>query len=142
MKPKWLEIAEGEIGVHEVAGHAANPRIVKYHAATTLKATSDEIPWCSSFANWVMIQAGYKGTGMANARSWLKWGKPLDTPVEGCIVVFKRGSNPAAGHVAFLKKDEGGYVAVVGGNQSDSVKVSRFPKTAVIGYRWPSEEVA
>lgn len=136
-KPAWLEIAEGELGVKELAGGAAEARIVKYHATTTLKATSDEVPWCSAFANWCIQRAGLKGTGLANARSWLTWGKRLEEPREGCIVVFKRGSNPTSGHVAFFVGMDGNYLRVLGGNQSDCVKVSRYPVADVLGYRWP-----
>ena len=56
MKPKWLEIALKEVGVSEIKG-GENKRILEYHASTTLKAKEDEIPWCSSFVNWCMVQA-------------------------------------------------------------------------------------
>lgn len=139
MIPKWLEIAEREIGVKELKGGAAEARIVKYHSATTLKATSDEVPWCSAFVNWVMQQAGYKGTGLANARSWLKWGHEITEPRLGCIVVFRRGTNPSLGHVAFYEGDDGNLIKVLGGNQGDMVRQGRYPKSDVIGYRWPDE---
>lgn len=139
MKPSWYAIAQGELGVTEIPGPSNEPRIVKYHASTTLRATQDYVPWCSAFANWCIQRAGLKGTGLANARSWLKWGKALDDPVEGCIVIFKRGTNPQSGHVAFFVGQDGNYVRVLGGNQGDMVKVSRFPVADVIGYRWPNE---
>ena len=137
MKPSWYEIAQGELGVKELAGGAAEARIVKYHATTTLKATSDEISWCSSFVNWCITRAGLKGTNFANARSWLTWGKRLDEPQEGCIVVFRRGTNPKSGHVAFFVGQDGNYIRVLGGNQGDMVKVLCFPVADVLGYRWP-----
>jgi hypothetical protein len=45
------EIAKAELGTTEVPGTQNNPRILEYHATTTLKATTDEVPWCSSFVN-------------------------------------------------------------------------------------------
>jgi len=137
MKTPWYEAARGELGVREIVGPAANARIVKYHACTTLKATSDDVPWCSAFVNWCFQRVGLTGTGLANARSWLKWGKAIDTPVEGCVVVFKRGRNPKSGHVGFVVGDDGETLRVLGGNQGDMVKVSRFKKADVLGYRWP-----
>ncbi len=49
----WMKIALAELGVHEnsLPGHQ-NQRIIQYHAATSLKAQTDEVPWCSSFVNW------------------------------------------------------------------------------------------
>ncbi|HSE35863.1 MAG TPA: TIGR02594 family protein [Blastocatellia bacterium] len=136
--PRWLEIAAREIGVEEVPGPGDNPRVIEYHQATTLKATDDSVAWCSSFVNWCMKQAGIQGTRSAAARSWLNWGKKLDSPRNGCVVVLKRGNNPNNGHVAFYVGDGSGDIRLLGGNQSDQVKVSAFPKTMVLSYRWPS----
>lgn len=136
--PKWMEIAEKELGQHEVAGPQANPRIAEYHQQTSLKATSDEVPWCSSFANWVMIQAGLRGTYSAAARSWESWGDPLSKPKFGCIVVMKRGTG-GQGHVGFYVGEGPDHVKVLGGNQGDQVSIANFNKQNVIGYRWPRE---
>jgi hypothetical protein len=70
----WMAIAMREQGQAEIKGPAANPRIIEYHAATTLRARSDETAWCSSFANWCMQQAGIPGTKSAAAISWMHWG--------------------------------------------------------------------
>lgn len=129
------EIAKGEIGTKEVHGDPDNQRIVEYHQATSLKATDDETPWCSSFVNWCFKQVGIPGTGSAAARSWLKWGMTVDIPQEGDLVIFRRGSSPTAGHVAFFVKSQGTLVYVLGGNQSDQVKVSAYKRSDVIGYR-------
>lgn len=134
----WLSIARGEIGQKEIEGAKHNPRIVEYHKATSLKATDDETPWCSAFANWCMQQAGIKGTGQANARSWLEWGRKLEKPVSGCIVVLKRTSSPTSGHVGFYLETQGDRIRVLGGNQSNSVKESFYPVSDVLGYRLPA----
>jgi len=138
MAPEWLRIARLEIGVKEVPGAGNNPRIIEYHAATSLKSTDDRTPWCSAFVNWCMKQAGIKGTGSAAARSWLNWGVPIATPRAGCIVVFKRGA-PPSGHVAFCDHEDisNGIIRVVNGNMSDSVTISRLSVNGVLGYRWP-----
>lgn len=147
MKPKWYEIAEKEVGTQEVKG-GENPRILAYHASTTLKAKEDEIPWCSSFVNWCITQAGLKGTNSAAAISWLNWGTSTE-PKEGVIALIrqkKKGTDQATGsasgnHVGFLVKTEGGRIYLLGGNQSDQVKVSSFGLSSyeVLSYRWPKE---
>ena len=147
---KWLEIALKEIGVKEIRG-GENARIIEYHASTTLKAREDEIPWCSSFVNWVMTQAGYKGTNSAAAKSWLSWGKEIPKPEKGCICVIKKksaGSDAATGsasgyHVGFFVSEDANYVYLIGGNQSDQVKISGFNLRAydICGYRMPEEVI-
>src|SRR5512139_2686577 len=145
----WLAIAQAELGVHEIVGAAAHqPRILEYHATTTLKATADETPWCSSFVNWVVRKAGYKGTRSAAAKSWLDWGTALASPRAGAITVIKRKgqqSDAATGsatgfHVGFWVSEAETHVRLLGGNQGDMVKYSSFPTSAyeVRGHRWPS----
>ena len=134
----WMEIARGELGTAEVAGAKHNARILEYHATTTLRATTDEVAWCSSFVNWVMHHAGLAGTRLANARSWLDWGRTVDEPRHGSVVVFPRGSDPKAGHVGFVVRTAGGRVLVLGGNQGNRVSEQWYSETGVLGYRLPA----
>lgn len=124
-------------GVAEIPDpHGENPRIVEYHA-TTGQPGDDEIPWCSSFVNWCVQQAGGKGTGSARARSWLGWGRP-DAPRPGTICVLWRGSpTSATGHVGFLLDHDEYGVYLLGGNQGNRVSVRRYPKSQVLSYRKP-----
>ncbi|MFP5211941.1 MAG: TIGR02594 family protein [Acidobacteriota bacterium] len=134
--PPWLAVARLELGVHEVAGAADNPRIIEYHQATTLKATDDEVAWCSAFANWCMDRAGLRGTKNASARSWLVWGQAIEKPQRGCITVLSRGNNSWQGHVCFFLEDLGARIRVLGGNQGDAVTIAEYSKDRVLGYRW------
>ena len=144
----WLEIAVAELGVHEDTRpgmHTA--RIVEYHKTTTLKATDDETPWCSSFVNWVMIQSGRKGTNSALAKSWLNWGQPSTTATTGVIVVIKKrtaGFSNATGsstgfHVGFYISATNSSVQILGGNQDNRVRKSNFMLSSyeIKGYRKP-----
>lgn len=135
---KFHDLAKAELGVHETSGESATARIIEYAKHTSLHADSDEVAWCSSFANFIVDSAGFKGTGSAAARSWLVWGKPIDKPVLGCVVVFRRGT-PPSGHVAFCDHPDisNGIIRVIGGNQSDSVCVARYKVADVLGYRVP-----
>ena len=137
----WYELAKIEevTGVEEVRGSRHNPRILEYHATTSLQANDDETPWCSSFVNWCIVQCGLKGTNSALARSWATWQAPLDAPREGCIVVLSRTANPAFGHVAFYAGERpGSRVLLLGGNQGDQVAYSTYPKSRIISMRWPT----
>lgn len=136
--PAWLAAARREIGVKEVRGGECK-RILEYHGCTSLRATEDEVAWCSAFANWATKQAGIAGTNSAAARSWLSWGQPLKAPRLGCIVVFWRGEPTSAqGHVALYLGDDGpDRIRVIGGNQGDAVSVASYPRERVLAYRWP-----
>ena len=136
--PPWLTIAINEIGQKEVKGSKNNPKILEYHLATSLKASSDEVPWCSSFVNWCFRQIGIKGTGSAAARSWINWGQILTSPKCGCVVVFSRGDNNESGHVGFyIDTLPNGRINVLAGNQKDMVCIESFSTERLLGYRWP-----
>ncbi|VUD62280.1 hypothetical protein TDB9533_03009 [Thalassocella blandensis] len=144
----WYDIAQSEVGIKEIVGaDKHNKRILEYHATTTLGAKTDEIPWCSSFVNWVMIQAGIKGTNNALAKSWENWGLEVKTPSKGVITVIKRKgktSDEATGsstgyHVGFYISSNTSIIRLLGGNQSDQVKESGFylKSYEVVAYRKP-----
>jgi uncharacterized protein (TIGR02594 family) len=146
MKPTWIDIAEKEIGQTEIKG-GENPRIIEYHATTTLKAKEDEIPWCSAFVNWCLLQVGIVGTNSAAAKSWLDWGDELDKPIPGCITIIrqkKKGTDKNTGsssgyHVAFYRREDANRIWLLGGNQGDQVKESSFSfnNYEICGYRMP-----
>ncbi|SQB99581.1 Uncharacterised protein [Helicobacter fennelliae] len=135
----WIAIAKKELGVLEIKGNIHNPRIIEYHS-TTGKFKDDETAWCSSFVNWVMTQAGIKGTNSAAARSWKDWGQKLDKPAYGCIGVHIKPNG--YGHVGFIVgKTENGYLVSLGGNQNDSVKHTAYSKNFFQYFVYPKEYV-
>ena len=137
----WMAVAMRELGVKEYTGAGDNPRIVQYLSSTTLPAparNNDETHWCSAFVNWCVEQAGYAGTDSAWARSWLSWGKKAKRPRRGCIVVLERPcAEGGCGHVGFYIGVSGAKVKLLGGNQSDSVCISEYPRSRVLSYRVP-----
>jgi uncharacterized protein (TIGR02594 family) len=144
-KAKWMDVAKKEMSQTEIGGSKHNPRIIEYHATTTLKATTDETPWCSSFVNWVLKKAGIEGTKSAAAASWLTWGKS-STAKPGAIAVIKikdtENVATSGNHVGFLVKETDKHYKILGGNQLDQVKVSAYSKSAwkLRGYRWPEAQ--
>lgn len=133
---RWMDIAFKEIGQVETKGSGHNPRIQEYMRTCGL-GNDDETPWCSGFVNWVMKQAGYTPTGSAAALSWKTWkdGDILPNPCYGSIAVFSYGGGK--GHVGFVVGKVKDKLAILGGNQSDSVRVSGFNKNKIIGYVLP-----
>ncbi len=133
--PAWMLVAERELGVREIRGGKDNPRILEYHDHTTLKATDDETPWCSSFQNFCFDSVGINGTHSAAASSWLDWGQELTRLRYGAILVFKRsGGNHVAQAVAWDSEN----VLILGGNQGDEVSVAMHTLSNLRGIRWPT----
>jgi uncharacterized protein (TIGR02594 family) len=142
--PAWMNVAKKEQGTHEIKGRAANPRIIAYHATTDLRARSDEVAWCSSFVNWCLKQCGIRGTNSAGAASWKKYGNASSARYGAIAVVFNpamaRSSLTATGnHVGFLVEETKTHYVLLGGNQGNSVKVSRYAKAKwrLLAMRWP-----
>jgi uncharacterized protein (TIGR02594 family) len=153
MSPEWMLRAEIEKadGVHEIHGREHSARVIEYHKTTRLRASSDEIAWCSSFVNWAFVRSGIRGTDSARARSWLFWGQQIECSLEfapfGAVVIFQRGAGEqpgpnvldAPGHVGFLYgTDALGSVLVLGGNQSNAVSIRPYSASQVLGIRWPA----
>jgi uncharacterized protein (TIGR02594 family) len=76
---------------------------------------------------------------MLAARTYLNWGVKLAKPKPGAIVVFERGNSKWQGHVTFFVKEHGQYIRCIGGNQNDMVNYSDYPRSKLLGYRWPKE---
>lgn len=143
--PKWLEIAQNEVGQKEISGSNHNSRIVAYHASTSLKAKQDEVAWCASFVNWCLTQAGIKGTNSAAAASWASWGSACNARHGAVAVIYNAKAansslSTSGNHVGFLVDETDTHYKLLGGNQSDQVKVSSFPKSKwkLKAYRWPN----
>jgi uncharacterized protein (TIGR02594 family) len=129
-----FNLALKELGQAEIPGPANNKRIVYYHSFTDLKATTDKIPWCSSFMCAMAELAGFKSTRSAKAKSWIDYGAP-GMGRAGDIAVFTR---PGGGHVAFVYKDYqpgSSLIFCLGGNQDDKVCVKSYSVSRLLAFR-------
>ncbi len=154
-----IEIARRFEGVKEVAGAVDNPAIMAMLRLDVKWPRGDEVPWCSAFVNAVAHLAGRERTGTANphmalrARWWLRAGCPIGMGDEllehaeisdNCVVVLQRGGGgqpgsetvDAPGHVGVYVDTTDRHVRVLGGNQSNRVKVSSYPLGRVLGVRY------
>lgn len=145
-QPLWIDsfVRWASLGVLERAGAADHPLIVEMLQRVGLPGQHDETAWCSAAMNAAMDECGISGTGSAKARSWESWGKRLERPRFGCVVVLwrEREFGPF-GHVAcWLGEVAGGAQQVLlGGNQNDRVGVALYPRHRVLSYRWPDNSV-
>lgn len=134
---KLLETALSQYGVREKAGRRHHRAILEYFKAAGYPSIHrDEVAWCAAFINWVLDKNGLEKSGKLTARSLLSVGKKVDRPKQGDLVVFWRGSRSSwKGHVGLYINDIGDYVYTLGGNQSNQVNISPYPKYRVLGYR-------
>lgn len=132
----WIVEAKKHIGKKEVLGSGNNPWILAlWKAIKNGGIKEDAVPWCAAFVGGVLEASGIRSTRSGAARSYLGWGVELAIPIYGCVVVFSRNGG---GHVGFVMgQDSAGNLLVLGGNQGDAVNVRSFPRSRVVGYRWP-----
>lgn len=132
-----MEFAQAYLGTNENNTHDAAVLSAFIHNAAGIDINPAKTAWCAAFVDAVLHSAGSKGTGKLNARSYETWGKAVTAPQVGDIVVFSRGgASSGKGHVGFYAgKNSDGTIRVLGGNQSDSVKVSNFSTDNVLSYR-------
>jgi uncharacterized protein (TIGR02594 family) len=134
--PAWITEAQKYLGVREIPGVNHHPLILAmWKAIKRGGIRDDETPWCAAFVGFCLENVGIVSSRFESARSYLDWGRRIDRPVHGCIVVFTR---EGGGHVGFLVGVDGrGDLLVLGGNQGNEVNVRTFPRGRVTGYRWP-----
>jgi uncharacterized protein (TIGR02594 family) len=144
-KEHAFDLAQRYVGIEEVGGSLDNPAILAMLRLDNKWPEGDEVPWCSAFANHIAWLARLPRSKNLRARSWLTVGKgiQLDDAEPGDIIILKRGTGEqpgpevldASGHVGFYAGRFGEFIEVLGGNQSDTVKVSRYPTKRLLGVR-------
>jgi len=135
VEPKWMDEAKKHIGLREVKGPEHAPEILAMWRDARLGGIKDdETPWCAGFACACLERVGIRSPRSAAARSFASWGVQLKEPSYGCVAVFTRDGG---GHVGFVVGKDAGSLRVLGGNQSDSVRVSPYPMSRLICLRWP-----
>ncbi len=137
-QPDWLVAAWRELGVREVAGARDNPRILAmFKDSGHETVVRDEVAWCAAFVGACLERGGRRGSRSLMARSYLQWGEDARELRTGSVAVLSRGSNPALGHVGFVVGEADDKVLLLGGNQGQEVSVQSFPKSRLLGVRWP-----
>lgn len=128
-----------DAGLKEMPGAASEPRIraAILAAASWLNPDDSRTAWCGCIRGLWGLETG---TGVPRdhfrAANWAEWGEPvpggLKNAKEGDTIVMTRtGGN----HVCLFVRQNATHVWCFGGNQSDAVNVTRFPKERVTHVR-------
>jgi uncharacterized protein (TIGR02594 family) len=135
MQTSAFDIAQRFVGLKETPGAASNAAVLAMLQLDQTWPKDDAVPWCSAFANLVAWLLRLPRSKSLAARSWLTVGRPvtLDTaePYNDVVILSRDGG----GHVGFFAGLQGDKVLILGGNQSDAVNVTAFPKARVLGVR-------
>lgn len=145
MKRIAYDIAQRFSGIKEVPGSTANPQIMAMLQLDNKWPDDDSVPWCSAFMNYICWLTDLPRSKDLRARSWLQVGTPIDLfdAKKGDVVILKRGKGEqpgpevldAPGHVGFYSAHDQSTVWLLGGNQSDTVKLSPYPIDRILGIR-------
>jgi hypothetical protein len=110
-----IEIAKAEIGYVEVPDNKT-----KYGAFTK----ADGLPWCGSFCNWVLAQAGIKIHSVVStavgAHKFKEIGRWHETPVPGDLAFmdFPHDGVDRISHIGIVVSVDGKTITTIEGNTS------------------------
>ncbi|MDC7256261.1 TIGR02594 family protein [Shinella sp. YE25] len=140
-EPIWMREARRYLGLREIAGRGSNSTIMSW--ARRLGGwvasfyTDDDIPWCGlAVAAWVAVTLPQEAlpSNPLGALNWRTFGISLPAPSVGAILVFKR---PGGGHVGLYVGEDATHYHVLGGNQSNSVSITRIERSRLVAIRYP-----
>jgi uncharacterized protein (TIGR02594 family) len=137
---RMLKVALSQYGIKEKEGHGNNPDVVKYFRETGFDISNDDIGWCSAFLMWCAMVANVPYPKSLVARDWLDWGIPVlgpsMKPQLGDVVVYWRDSIYSwKAHCNLYIRHHSTDVYGLGGNQSNSVNISVYSGSRILGIR-------
>jgi uncharacterized protein (TIGR02594 family) len=129
--PKMLVEMLKLYGTLEKPGAADNPVIMAWAREAGVKGyTHDSVPWCGLTMALTAKRAGYDfPDNPLWALNWLGFGHKVDRPMLGDVMVKSRDGG---GHVTMYVGEDATHYHCLGGNQSDSVNITRIEK----GHSW------
>ncbi|SCX30564.1 putative peptidoglycan binding domain protein [Agrobacterium sp. DSM 25558] len=140
VEPVWMREARRYMGLKEIAGAKSNPTIMgwakKAGGWIANYFTDDDIPWCGlAVQNWISttLPEELLPSNPLGALNWKTFGREVPACV-GAILVFER---PGGGHVGFYVGEDRTHFHVLGGNQQNSVSITRVEKDRLRATRWP-----
>lgn len=132
----WIKEARTHIGLKEnLPNGKANPILVGWLKSLNAWWSDSQTAWCGVFIAHCLQSVGLPyPKDYYRALSWLSFGEKLTSPAYGCVAVKKR---TGGGHVTFVVgKTSTGLLVCLGGNQSDSVKLSVYKASDFESFRW------
>lgn len=104
---------------------------LRYCGNTYEPTDGENGPWCAAFMNWCIGESGYAHAKSASSLAPIdavagKKYKKIDTPIYGCIVVYKHKTR-WKGHTGFLYgMTKSGRYILIGGNQDNTIRFDDY----------------
>jgi uncharacterized protein (TIGR02594 family) len=137
MKDLLVEVLS-HYGLSEVQGTQSNPEILEFFDELGYDWVNDDstTSWCSAMLSYYAKKCGYEYHKALDARGWLKMPIYVLQPRVGDIVVLWR-NNPTSweGHVGLFISTAGSKVYLLGGNQSNQINITAYPRDRILGVR-------
>lgn len=134
----WITSIKSVFGLHEVRDKARLALWLRSDGKTLGDPAA--LPWCGDAVETAIKTAlpqepfvGALATNPYWARNWATFGRAAMG--YGSVGVFERPGG--GGHVGFLVGHDSAAYHVLGGNQGDSVNVTRIDKGRLLAARWP-----
>lgn len=140
--PRMIREAVRTYGVNEYPGSRDNPVILSWAKEVGGDGSwynRDSIPWCGLWMALIAKRAGKRVVRKyLRAQAWLDFGVKRSGPaLYGDVLVFERGSpGSGKGHVGLYVGETERFYYVLGGNQEDSVMISRLRKERLLQARY------
>lgn len=140
-EPVWMREARRLVGVREKVGKGSNPVIMSWAKRlggwVARYYSDDDIAWCGLFIAHVVGLTLPQEALPANplgALNFNKFGRQLAEPALGAIMTFTR---QGGGHVGIYVGEDASHFHILGGNQANSVSITRIDKKRLSDIRWP-----
>lgn len=135
--PPWMAEMNRRAGLNEVRDNAALSDWLRSWGR--FLGNPKDLPWCGDAVETCVAKTLPDEPLPSNpffAQAWAKFGKDVGSPIVGAIGVIRW--TPSSGHVGIVAGVSGDRVNLLGGNQSNAINVSSFPRSKFIAFRWPS----
>lgn len=141
--PRMIQEALKTYGTLESPGNINNPTILGWAKEVGVNKfyTADSIPWCGLWmaviaqrSGWTPPKSPLWALSWSNFGEYIKESPEPHAPSIGDVLVFTRNGG---GHVGLYVADDDTAFRVLGGNQSDSVCITRIAKSRLYTARRP-----
>jgi uncharacterized protein (TIGR02594 family) len=150
----WTAVAEEQLkdwtsSLKKETTPQGKARIIEYFASFGAKANGTEA-WCGAFVGYCLekCEPSFATTVPKDAGwapNWVNWGNVSVPPGQpeipkGAIVTISPGGDTKnISHVGFCDSSDSKQVKLLGGNQTDTVNISPFPRSRIAAIRWFSQ---
>ncbi|MGF0540577.1 peptidoglycan-binding protein [Agrobacterium sp. ES01] len=133
--PPWMAEMYRRMGLHEVRDNAALTAFLKLGK---FLGDPKSLPWCGDAVESCLAKVLPNEPLPSNpfwAQAWANFGIDAEVPIVGAIGVIRWSAS--SGHVGMVAGVSGDKINLLGGNQSNAINISSFPRSKFIAFRWP-----